>query len=298
MTGHYVIESGIDGRTLVVTGPWSTETERALIRERIDALQLNYARGFTDHRLDFLSAKWGLRALDVLDRAVVDLEPLHRLSETLERLSVQAAPRADLDLSGFPKLSYLAGEWLVLKRTLEEARGLGELVTWRFIETDLECLRVHPDLERLTIKEALRLRTLSGARHARGIRRLAIITGRRLGDMTDVESVAASLEELQLQGCPLLQSLDFAAPLVNVEFLNVGACGDIASLYPLEGLAKLQTFHAWGSTRIVDRDLTPLLRLPQLRDVRMRDRRDYTPRLAEVQATLNARTETGNSRAN
>jgi hypothetical protein len=43
---------------------------------------------------------------------------------------------------------------------------------------------------------------------------------------------------------------------------------------------------AWGSTTITDRDLTPLASLPNLREIRMRDRPGYRPRVAELRAAV------------
>jgi hypothetical protein len=51
-------------------------------------------------------------------------------------------------------------------------------------------------------------------------------------------------------------------------------------------LSLLECLYAWGSTRIEDGDLSPLLRLSHLSEIRMRDRREYRPRLAQVKEQL------------
>ena len=43
---------------------------------------------------------------------------------------------------------------------------------------------------------------------------------------------------------------------------------------------------AWGSTRILDADLSPLLSLPRLTELRMKSRREYKPSVKEVQSEL------------
>jgi len=53
-----------------------------------------------------------------------------------------------------------------------------------------------------------------------------------------------------------------------------------------EKLTLLECRHAWGSTRVEDGDLSPLLRLSHLSEIRMRDRREYRPTLAEVKEQL------------
>lgn len=81
----------------MVTGPWSDAAARALARGEADGLVLNYARGFSERSLGLLDGGWPLRLLDVLDRSIVDLDPIGRLAG-LEELSVQAAADAVLDL--------------------------------------------------------------------------------------------------------------------------------------------------------------------------------------------------------
>jgi len=50
----YVLEDAPEGRSLVVTGPWSDNAARALARGEADGLVLNYARGFYESTLDLL----------------------------------------------------------------------------------------------------------------------------------------------------------------------------------------------------------------------------------------------------
>jgi hypothetical protein len=52
------------------------------------------------------------------------------------------------------------------------------------------------------------------------------------------------------------------------------------------GRLALETFCAWGSTRVLDADLTPLTRLRRLKEVRMRNRRAYEPHVGDVVASV------------
>jgi hypothetical protein len=80
-------------------------------------------------------------------------------------------------------------------------------------------------------------------------------------------------------------AIDAVGALRNLRFLGVSDCGRIDSLSPLANLTKLEVLYAWGSTRIVDSDLTPLVKLPMLREIRMRDRREYRPRIRDIPAS-------------
>ncbi len=108
---------------------------------------------------------------------------------------------------------------------------------------------------------------------------------RQLQDISDVAGVT-SLRELEFEDCPALDTIDGVESLVNLRFLGLSECGDIESLVPIGSLEQLEVLYAWGSTRIVDGDLTPLARLPRLKEVRMRDRRGYKPRVADLVSAL------------
>lgn len=160
--GPYVLEDSPEGRSLVVTGPWSVEAANALGRGEADGLVLNYARGFSGRCLEFLDGGLGVRRLDVLDRQITDLAPIERLADSLEDLSVQAAGDAELDLGALPRLRSVAGEWALIGNTLGAVDELQSVITWQFDEADLHAFRDHVGLRRLTIKEAPYLESLSG----------------------------------------------------------------------------------------------------------------------------------------
>src|SRR3954452_21805600 len=158
-----------------------------------------------------------------------------------------------------------------------ELRGL---ITWEFGESDLRSIRDHASLQRLTIKDAPRLTCLSDIDDLPDLLQLRIHAAPRLEDIDDLGGVAGSLEELWLEGCRSLRSVEAVEALTKLRVLNIGDCGSIATLAPLAALARIEVVEAWGSTEVLDGDLSPLVALPALRELRMRDRRGYRPRLA------------------
>lgn len=283
----YVLEDTPEGPTLVVAGPWSDDAEGVLVRGEADGLVLNYARGFCEGGLEFLD-RWGVRRLNVLDRGITDLGPIGRLGDSLEALSVQAASGAELDLGALPHLRSVAGEWALISGTLGSVDALESVITWRFDESDLHAFRDHVGLQRLTIKEAPYLESLSGVGDLRELSELVVGLARRLSDISDVAGSASSLREFKLESCPAIASLDDVEHLRELRVLGFSECGEIESLAPLDSLGYLEEIYAWGSTRILDGDLTPLARLPHLREIRMRDRRTYKPRVADLVSALPA----------
>src|SRR3954454_21216452 len=275
----WVIESDTDGATLVVTGSWSAGAAEALSAGRADGLVLNYARGFSEQSLAFLREDWNLRRLSVLDRAISDLEPLARLAGALKSLSIQAAPDAELDLAPLDGLHTLAGEWGLLRPTMSEVLGLRAITTWEFDPEDLHDFRNHVELTRLIIKHAPHLRSLRGVSDLGQLAHLQIQGARQLEDLSDLTYVADSLTALWLEDCRRLQDLEYIGQLGKLRELGISDCGEIASFAPMRNLQRLDTLPAWGTTEVLDGDLAPLVDLRELREIRMRDRRRYRPRL-------------------
>lgn len=281
-TDGFVIEDRPEGRTLIVTGAWTLAAQSAVGRDDVDGLWLNYARGFSGADLEFLEAV-PVRRLLVLDHRVSDLTPIERLSDTLEDLSVQAAPGAVVDLTAFPRLKCLSSTWRAVRETIADASALVQLVALEYDEWNLSALAQNRRLAKLVLKPADELRSLTGLASLSHLEHFGVFAAPNLDDLAEL-TAARSLRHLELQSCASVDALDVVAGLAMLEFLGVSDCGQIRSLAPLSLLEKLEVLHAWGSTRIEDADLSPLARLPKLSEVRMRDRREYQPRPSKLTA--------------
>jgi hypothetical protein len=281
----YVIEDQPGGRTLVVTGPWTEDADHAVRREDVDGVWLNYARGYSEPDLSFVDA-WPIKRLLVLDRSVTDLEPLSRLGATLEELSFQASPGTPLDLAGLPHLREIAGAWTEIRDTLNAPAYLQRAVLFDYDEVDLQPLTIQPSLQEIQLKVASTLETLDGIAELPTLSGLRIAAARELHDLADVESAAATLRSLDFEACLDIHEIQPLSRLTELRYLGISDCGPVPSLHPVGELAMLECLYAWGSTRIEDADLSPLLRLSRLGEIRMRDRRQYRPSLAEIKTQL------------
>jgi hypothetical protein len=281
----YLIEDRPEGRTLVVTGRWTSEAEAAVQRTDVDGVWLNYARGFCEPGLSFVG-DWPIRRLLVLDRSITDLEPLARLAQTLEDLSFQVAPGTPLDLTMLPRLRNLAGPWEEIRESIYAPEYLQRLVIFDYDEVDLEPLAVQPSLQEIDLKVARHLETLRGSAEFLTLRSLKIADARALDDLDGIAAADATLRKLNFESCRAIDDLDALSTLSELRWLGISDCGGIPSIKATGALIVLETLYAWGTTRVEDGDLSPLLRLSRLKEIRMRDRHEYRPRLAEIEAHL------------
>lgn len=98
-----------------------------------------------------------------------------------------------------------------------------------------------------------------------------------------------NLRELHLESCRLLLDLSPIASSRQLRFLNVAECGDIASLRPLAGIADLEIAWMYGTTRVLDDDLTPLAGLLHLAELRMKSRKSYRPSVEQLRSIIGSR---------
>lgn len=283
------LERSDDGVTLIVTDAWSKPAEQALESGIADGLDLNYAKGFKDTDLRFIR-DWPVRRVRILARTIKDLSPLYRLSGTLEYLSVVTSPTAVVDLAQLPSLNGLAAEWAQVRESIRQSPGLRELFLRSYTEDDLKPLRWNSQLERLRFKDRPRLQSLDGLGALPSIRHLAVYLATRLKDTDALQQLEPDrLEELHLEACRTLSDLGPVASARSLRFLNASDCDDIESLHPLKNLAHLEVLWLYGTTKILDGDLSPIMGLPRLRELRLQARRIYSPSSEQVEASISKR---------
>jgi hypothetical protein len=277
----YRIERDENGDTLVVTDSWTDKISQLLSEGRADGLDLNYAKGFKNTDLSILRA-WPLKRLAVLARTVKDLSPVARLGGTLEVLSVQTAPKASIDLAQFPALTALAAEWSQIRSSIAEAPRLADLMVRAYDEADLTPLRWNAALARLRFKDRPRIQHLNGVEALRSLEHLAVYLA-PLQDLDALGNEDLAVRELHVESCPI-RDLSPLARQRSLTFLNASDCGDLASLSPLRELGDLSILWLFGTTKVIDDDLSPLCELSRLRELRMRSRRTYRPSVEAIQA--------------
>lgn len=278
----FVVEQRPDGPTLVVTGAWSEAAADAIRRGQAERLWLNHARGFSEPSLDFLS-DLPVRSLLILDRRLRDLTPVARLGDTLEELRVQSSGRSRVPLAALPRLRVLSAHWQQVRDSIA-AHGarLESAYLGGFVGPDLRPLASLTALESLELPNTRRVVTLDGADALSSLTSLRVAYAAGLVDITHIRARAPTLRVFELQNCPHVDQLGGVEALQSVVHFGINACGDIESLAPLRFLKNLELFHAWGSTRVVDGDLSALAALPRLRELRMVDRRGYRPTVEEI----------------
>ncbi len=264
---------------VVLEGGWKDSYADDMAAQGLSVLSIA-VRG-TD--LSFLSQVPDLRGLVLNAGEVRDLSALEALSglETLT-LNTPSRPKLPLDFGSFPSLRVLR---MYFNPGFESVFGCASLQSlWVFSPPD-------PDLSRFGTLPALRRLELSMGRKlvsTQGVGDLDFLGLYTQGALAELRDLS-DLSVLAIESAKKLEAIDAVAGCRSLRRLDIADVGEITSLKPLAGLDALEDIGAWGSTRILDPDLSVLLELPRLRRLRLRDRREYRPRVSEIEAALAAR---------
>jgi internalin A len=232
--------------------------------------------------LAFLERLPALRGLVLNAGEARDLSPVQKLHalETLT-LNTPGKPRMTLDFSAFAHLRTLRMYWNPGLESVFDCTSLESLFVFGPPDADLARFGRLPRLRRLELSQGRKLVSTKGV--SPSVRFLGLYLQ---GALSALEELPPALEVLAIEGAKQLGELVTVPSLTRLKAAN---CGDIASLEPLRGLDRLEEFFAWESTRIVDGDLSVLLELPRLREIGLRERREYRPRVAEIEEALRGR---------
>lgn len=269
---------------VVLQGRWTPAAAEPFTSGRAHRLVLNHALGADAPDLGYLEGL-PIRELVVLDRRVRSLAAVETLGASLRRLAVTTHPSAVLELGRLPGLRDLAADWSQVCGSWASATGLVRAALRGYTAADLLALGTAMGLVQVDLKDRPRLASLRGATGLPALRRLAVVGAPTLTDIDDLQTLDR-LEVLELEACHGVDGLDTVADCRALTRLDASDCGDVASLRPLRDLTRLRHLRLYGTTRVLDGDLSVLADLPVLEDLRMRGRREYRPSVAEIQALL------------
>lgn len=246
-----------------------------MLAENIVELELNYAKGWRGRDVAFLAMLPRLESIFILDHALASVDPIHAL-HALRALDVVTARKIAIDFSAFPRLEHCGLEWHPGCQSVFSCMTLQELFVNMYDGEDAAPFGRLRELASLSILSAP-FRTLHGLHDLGKLRSLRLGNLRRLTSLAGLEGLV-NLEELNIDTCRGIQSIDAIGELTRLRTLFVNNVGPLASLAPLDRLRNLEWVTFDESTNILDGDLSPLSRQRHLTRVAFRNRRHYSHR--------------------
>jgi len=272
------VRQGVTGPKLILRRKWEPQLADVLKNEGLCELECNFARGWEGDDISFLSDLTFLKGLWVTPRRPLDTGPINNL-HSLVYLKVSGPCGGTVDFGNFPQLRYCYVEW------------------WRGVESVLQCKSLERAyFDRCKIRESHRFKDLANLQrlvigngplrevvhldNLRNIDYLGLYYLRNLESLQGIENLHR-LNYLDIAGCRRLKRLDEIAGLPALEFCNLSDNGTFESLKPLRGMKSLKQLLFYGTTKILDGDMTVLNTLPNLNRVSFANRRHYSHRASD-----------------
>lgn len=237
--------------------------------------------------LSFLSDFPDLLYLELVDQPKVKTAPLAELSN-LRGLRIET-PGSGIDFSWFPLLEVFVGDWHPDNRNMQHCRELRQLRAWQFKpkSKDLSELADIVRLEWLALTKT-NLESLQGIETLEDLRYCEIAYAPELTSLAALSAGQLQLRQFELSHAKKVASYLPLADCRWLRHLKLSSCAPLPDLKWLSPLRRLD-FFSFVETPVLDSDLRPLLQLPELRYAGSMDKKQYNPRIDDLNEQLQAR---------
>lgn len=197
------------------------------------------------------------------------------------------SPKAGLDFSRVPQLEQFIGDWHRDNIGIGDCGELRKLHAFGFRskQSGLSSLAGCVRLERLCLVRP-GITSLGDIDALEDLRYLDIAYAPKIEDLTPLAASNVDLREIHLTN---LKNISDYAPLARIRRLRrliLSRCAPMADLAWTKGMDYLD-FFTFVETKVLNRELSPLLSLPLLRTASAGNRRDYSHTDKELDTLIN-----------
>lgn len=261
-----------EGKRLIVTGPWNSHGISEIDASSVTEVVLNYASGFCDSDISFVSGFKNVRNVHILATVKTGFEALTSLP-ALETLSISPPPKVGIDFPNIPSLRHCSIQWWNGANSILDCNMLESLYISHSNEKDLKFLEKLSRLKSLTISQST-IHSLVGLEKLTMLTKLELVHLRTLSTFDQLND-CSNLEELSIHMCSKFKDVAVLSELAKLKKLTIDIRGSIPSIAKLISLPSLANIDLGGSTIVDDGDIECLLKFPSLKFVNFRNRKHY-----------------------
>ena len=265
-----------EGRVALIRNEKSESILTALNKDKIEAISLNCSRGWLGEDVSFLSELKFVRCLSITTSEIKNLNAIENM-ESLEHVQLTSCPSEPVDFTKLTKLNTCYLYWWKGALSIFSCTWLNELYLDGAKLKDFSGLGNLVNLEKLVIANS-NIKSLDWLPNLTKLKELDLTNCKGLEDFSSISQLH-NLNKLVIEGCKKLENIKFVKNLDYLEWLDLSANGNIASLSGLSGANNLKILFFTGSTIIEDGDLSYLENLPNLSVLNFTGKRSYSHKL-------------------
>jgi len=233
------------------------ETINYIQKNKIDSIIINYANGFEGDSIEALCELKEVKKIDILLMDNLDISCIRKMTH-LEELSYNDEFDFDLDFSVFSKLKSISFDWNKKVKNLSTLKNLEHLGMSRYKDTNV-LLSNFTKLKSLSLTQG-NLNSLNFLENYKFLKRLNLAYLPRLADISCLNEVSKTLEELSITNCKKLEWHKFPELKSLKKLLIEGAILDDINF--VKNLPKLEHLAIMGAkTDILNGDISPAINI-------------------------------------
>ena len=237
--------------------------------------------GFEVNFKEFEKISKNLKVISFADTIenVVHLESIYSL-ENIEKISFQQKQKFTIDISKFPKIVHLAGEYWKGLHNIDKAFSLKIIVLLKIPDSNLKRFSELVNLRILHIYSS-KIQSIEGIEKL-PIEELSLVRNTYLKDIQTLKQLTF-LKELSIEKCKFLTDFSF---LVNTSIKEL-FIDDLNSIKFISSMISLEKINFWNCK---DGDMTPLLELKSLKEINFYpNKKHYSHTIEEIIEITGAR---------
>jgi len=210
---------------------------------------------------------------------VVHLESIYSL-ENIEKISFQQKQKFTIDISKFPKIVHLGGEYWKGLHNIDKAFSLKIIVLLKIPDSNLKRFSELVNLRILHIYSS-KIQSIEGIENL-PIEELSLVRNTYLKDIQTLKQLTF-LKELSIEKCKFLTDFSFLGN-TSIKELFIDDLNSIKFISSMIGLKKI---NFWNCK---DGDMTPLLELKSLKEINFYpNKKHYSHTIEEIIEITGAR---------
>jgi len=273
MSSNIEFENGLYGIKATIKTTWQDSFLQILIDNEVQELILNNAKGWQGDNVDFLQWLPDLKSIAIIDMRLKSIGAVHYLHNLLQIQLITYANQP-IDFTSFPELVVCDFEWIRGSDSIFSCTVLKSLCINRYNSKSSETFKVLKNLEKLTLLNSP-IENIEGLSALSNLKYLRLANLKKLKSLDGLENLT-QLEELKIHSCKGTSVITNIFKLVKLKRLHLLETGTIESIKGIENLFELWDFIFYGSTNILDGDISPVLKLKNLAKISYQNRKHYS----------------------
>lgn len=233
----FQITDGKFGKRLIVRSAWTNALARIVQRESVAEVELNYAKGWSDNDISFLSDVPEIVCLDLLNWDAKNLRVVESLRK-LKSLNISTYSKEIIDFRVLTSLVECRIEWNSGFKSVLDVRHLQLLTINRPPKSIIKKIGQLSELQELSLLSCSTDSLEPIAALAR-LKYLRLALFRKLEDIRFISNLE-NLEELWAQNVRGFYDLSPLSNLKKLTRLNLESCGPYNSVKPIFQLPALK----------------------------------------------------------